>query len=269
MSMLPKYEAANTAYKDMQGNRIDNLLDFVKNEAGFNIIRLRLFVNPTGATGVVQDLNYVKTFGKRIKNAGLKLMLDFHYSDSWADPSNQWTPEAWTNLSDEELYQKIYDYTKACLEAMNEAGATPDFIQTGNEISYGMLWGDKKNGQGKRCYTSSDANWPRFRSLLTQAGKACREVCPDAKIIIHTERTNNVSTTKGVRQGLAIESLTVTLRTSNLCQELVGPLLTGTRLIVLHHTTQVLDDSIERHEVVAGCAHQILVDADVFERAVE
>ena len=112
MSMLPKYEAANTAYKDMQGNRIDNLLDFVKNEAGFNIIRLRLFVNPTGETGVVQDLNYVKTFGKRIKEAGLKLMLDFHYSDTWADPANQWTPEAWKTLNDEQLAQQVYDYTK-------------------------------------------------------------------------------------------------------------------------------------------------------------
>lgn len=203
MSMLPKYEAANTQYKDLQGKRIENLLDYVKTEAGFNIIRLRLFVNPTGATGVIQDLDYVKTFGKRIKEAGLKLMLDFHYSDYWADPSNQWTPSAWVSLSDEELYQKIYDYTHECLEAMNAVGATPDFIQTGNEISYGMCWGKQGAGQGKRCYTNNDANWPRFRNLLTQAGKACREVCPDAKIIIHTERTNNVSTTKGIYERLA------------------------------------------------------------------
>jgi arabinogalactan endo-1,4-beta-galactosidase len=203
MSMLPKYEAANTQYKDLQGKRIENLLDYVKTEAGFNIIRLRLFVNPTGATGVIQDLDYVKTFGQRIKEAGLKLMLDFHYSDYWADPSNQWTPSAWVSLSDEELYQKIYDYTHECLEAMNAVGATPDFIQTGNEISYGMCWGKQGAGQGKRCYTNNDANWPRFRNLLTQAGKACREVCPDAKIIIHTERTNNVSTTKGIYERLA------------------------------------------------------------------
>ena len=203
MSMLPKYEEANTQYKDLQGNRINDLLDFVKTAAGFNIIRVRLFVNPTGDTGVNQDLDYVKAFGKRIKEAGLKMMLDFHYSDYWADPSNQWTPSAWVSLSDEELYQKIYDYTKECLEAMNAVGATPDFIQTGNEISYGMCWGKQGAGQGKRCYTNNDANWPRFRSLLTQAGKACREVCPDAKIIIHTERTNNVSTTKGIYERLA------------------------------------------------------------------
>ena len=203
MSMLPKYEEVNTQYKDMQGNRINDLLDFVKTEAGFNIIRVRLFVNPTGDTGVIQDLDYVKAFGKRIKEAGLKLMLDFHYSDYWADPSNQWTPAAWANLSDDELYQKIYEYTRECLIAMNEAGATPDFIQTGNEISYGMLWGPQGAGQGKRCFTSNDVNWDRFRSLLTQAGKACREVCPEAKIIIHTERTGIVSTTKAIYQRLA------------------------------------------------------------------
>ena len=72
---------------------------------------------------------------------------------------------------------------------MKDAGATPDFIQTGNEISYGMMWG--VNGTtANRCYTSSPAaNWTRFFNLLKKAGQACREECPDAKIIIHSERT--------------------------------------------------------------------------------
>jgi arabinogalactan endo-1,4-beta-galactosidase len=76
---------------------------------------------------------------------------------------------------------------------MVAAGATPDFIQTGNEISYGMLWGTQAQASGNnttRCYTNSpEANWTRFIALLKQAGKACREVCPQAKIIIHSERT--------------------------------------------------------------------------------
>ena len=86
---------------------------------------------------------------------------------------------------------------------MNAAGASPDFIQTGNEISYGMLWGPKGTGSPKKCYTNSDANWERFRTLLTQAGKACREMCPEAKIIIHTERAGNWSTTTGIYERLA------------------------------------------------------------------
>ncbi len=203
LSMLPKYEAANVQYKDPNGNRINDLLDYLKTEAGYNVVRVRLFVNPSGETGVCQDLDYVTALGKRVKQKGMKLLLDFHYSDTWADPSNQWTPSAWAGKSDEELYQTIYDYTKESLTSMQEEGVTPDFIQTGNEISYGMLWGEKGKGNEKRCNTSSDANWERFRTLLSQAGKACREVCPDAKIIIHTERTGNSSTTKGIYERLA------------------------------------------------------------------
>ncbi|MDD6111432.1 MAG: glycosyl hydrolase 53 family protein, partial [Prevotellaceae bacterium] len=131
----------------------------------------------------------VKALGKRIKDAGFKLMLDFHYSDTWADPAKQWTPKQWENLSDTELYEKIYDYTKDVLQQMKDAGAEPEFIQTGNEISYGMLWGKEGSSNLKKCFMGNDANWDRFTTLLSQAGKACREVCPLAKIILHTERT--------------------------------------------------------------------------------
>ena len=171
------------------------MLDFLK-EQGWNTIRVRLMVDPTNTDdpkSVVQDLDYVIDLGRRVKEAGMLLMLDFHYSDTWADPGSQWTPAAWASLSDAQLYEKIYDYTRDCLEQMNAAGASPDFIQTGNEISYGMLWGTKAavgNNQTNRCFTnSSAANWNRFTTLLKQAGKACREVCPRAQIIIHSERT--------------------------------------------------------------------------------
>lgn len=117
-------------------------------------------------------------------------MLDFHYSDTWADPARQWTPKAWENLSDEELYAKIYEYTKESLQHLVEAGATPDFIQPGNEISYGMLWGKNTDPESslKKTFIGKSANWDRFGKLLRQAIKACREVCPAAKIVIHTER---------------------------------------------------------------------------------
>ena len=203
LSMLPRYEAANVNYYDMQGNRISEMLPFLRDEAGFNAVRVRLFVNPTGATGVVQDLDYVKTLGRRVKEAGMQLMLDFHYSDTWADPSNQWTPEAWKTLNDEQLAQQIYDYTRDCLQQLKAAGATPDYIQTGNEISYGMLWGPKGTSSPKRCYTNSDANWSRFRTLLGKAIEACRQECPAAKVIIHTEQAGNWSTTKGIYERLA------------------------------------------------------------------
>ena len=194
ISMLPKYEEAGVVYNDKDGNAVTDVLTFFKQE-GLNAMRVRLFVDPSNDNdkAVCQDLEYVKALGKRIKDGGMKLMLDFHYSDTWADPAKQWTPDAWKDLTDDQLCDKIYEYTKNCLEQMVAAGATPDYIQTGNEISFGMMWGTKAKADGNntnRCYTNSpEANWTRFIALLKKAGQACREVCAGAKIIIHSERT--------------------------------------------------------------------------------
>lgn len=195
ISLLPEYENASAIYLDNAGNAIASPLTFFK-EQGLNAMRVRIFVNPSQYTGsdkdanACQDLDYALSLSKRIKDSGFKLLLDFHYSDTWADPSKQWTPAEWANLSDAELYEKIYDYTKDVLTKMVAAGATPDFIQPGNEISYGMLWGAYGTASSslKKCYTSSDANWTRFLTLLTKAINACREVCPKAKVIVHSER---------------------------------------------------------------------------------
>ena len=195
ISLLPSYTGHGALYYDTDGNHIDAPLTYFK-ELGMNAMRVRLFVDPSKASsddkgqGVCQDLDYVKALGKEIKEAGMALMLDFHYSDSWADPAKQWTPDSWTGLSDDELYTRIYEYTKEALQQMKAAGATPDFIQTGNEISYGMLWGKMSDPANtlKKCYVNSDANWPRFTTLLKKAISACREECPQAKVVIHTER---------------------------------------------------------------------------------
>ena len=201
ISLLPSYEANGAQYKDQNGNAITGgMLPYFKAQ-GMNAMLVRLFVDPTKAPadekeqGVRQDLEYVKALGKQIKDAGMQLMLDFHYSDSWADPVKQFTPDAWKNMTDDELYTQIYDYTKDVLQQMKAAGATPDFIQTGNEISYGMLWGARNASASslKKCWTDQDANWERFTTLLKRAGQACREECPEAKIVIHTERVARVA----------------------------------------------------------------------------
>jgi len=189
ISMLTKYEEAGVVYKDKSGNAVQPLA-FFKQE-GLNAMRVRLFVDPSrfNDKAVCQDINYVMALGKRIKAAGMSFMLDFHYSDTWADPSNQWTPDAWKSMNDTQLATIIYDYTKDCLTKLKAGDATPDFIQTGNEISYGMLWGAEGTSSPKYCYTNSPtANWTRFYTFLKQAGKACREVCPNAKIVLHSER---------------------------------------------------------------------------------
>ena len=205
ISVLLKYEEQEASYYDQNGKAISDVLTFLK-EQGWNTMRVRLFVDPSKDQdkAVCQDLEYVKTLGKRIKEAGLYFMLDFHYSDTWADPGQQIAPASWAIYS---WYPEdtFYKYTKKSLEALVAAGATPDFIQTGNEISFGMHWNYlNENGQlvdlgqfsGKvqansawNAYT--DSNWETFAKYLKYAGKACREVCPKAKIILHTEQCAN------------------------------------------------------------------------------
>ena len=189
ISMLPQYEQVNTPYYNASGGRINDVLDFMQNTCKMNSMRVRLFVTPEPAiakTGVVQDLEYVMKLGKRIKEKGMDFMLDFHYSDNWADPSNQTIPATWKkNVNNDALQDSIYSYTKRCLEYLAENGAKPDFVQIGNEVSYGMLWRNNSD----RCYSSASADtWKRFTDFLGYAAKAVREATPDAKIIIHIER---------------------------------------------------------------------------------
>ena len=193
LSMLSKYEQQGATYLDKDGKSIADVLAFVK-EQGWNTIRVRLFVDPSNDKDkcVVQDLEYVKSLGKRIKDAGLHFMLDFHYSDTWADPKQQNTPMIF-EMVNTPTYEYIYYYTKESLEALTKAGATPDLIQIGNEISFGMLWDSCKIGPKSENDWSdySDDRWDSLGKALKNASKACREICPEAKIIIHTEQCAN------------------------------------------------------------------------------
>lgn len=205
ISLLPDYEKAGALYKDHEGKPIADLVPWLKEE-GMNAMRVRLFVNPkkyaelhpVGSTDVkydpnaCQDLDYVIPLCKKITQAGIALMLDFHYSDTWADPGKQWTPVDWEGLNDEELCNKIYTYTKSTLETLKAEGVEPQFIQPGNEISYGMLWGPLGTANPKKTFMGSNDNWERLGKLLSNAVKACREVLPDSKIVIHTERVAQV-----------------------------------------------------------------------------
>lgn len=195
VSLLLTYEENGANYMDIDGKKITDLLAFLK-EQGLNTMRVRLFVDPSKASaeakgqGVRQDLEYVKKLGKKIKDAGLRFMLDFHYSDTWADPAHQTMPQEFIMVNTP-AFEYIYTYTKNSLEAMVTAGATPDFIQIGNEISFGMLWDGCKVKHNSDWTAYLDDNWDSFSKALKNASKACREVCPEAKIIIHTEQCAN------------------------------------------------------------------------------
>ena len=215
LSLVPAYEAAGDKWLDANGNVInsnysDGMITFVHEVAGWNSIRVRLLVDPTADDNKVdndflatcQDLEYVKKLGKRIKDAGMNFLLDIFYSDTWTDVSKQWIPASWgynRATSTETLAAKVKDYTKEVLDALTDYGAKPDFIQLGNEVSYGMLW-DNLAGANKSSnwfvtsstYQAQEANIKRFAALLTAAKEGVNaSKASSAKIILHCERTIN------------------------------------------------------------------------------
>ena len=144
ISFLPQIEDRGMKFSE-NGKEID-AITLLKNH-GFNYIRLRIFVNPENEKGYAPGkgycgLNYTLAMAKRVKEAGLKLLLDFHYSDYWADPQQQYKPYAWQNLSYETLKDSVRTYTSRILSAFRNQGTLPDMVQIGNEINHGMLWPD-------------------------------------------------------------------------------------------------------------------------------
>ena len=196
ISLLTKYEEKGAIYYNENGKRITDMLSYLK-DTGLNAMRVRLFVDPSQANaedqgeGVCQDLPYVTALGQRIKGAGFKLLLDIHYSDTWTDPGQHSTPASWTVQS--ALADSVYSYTRRVLNTLTAAGATPDFIQVGNEVTYGMLW------PTGHCYPNGSnygsGTFSNFVNYLKRGIQACREVCPNAKVVVHTEmsRSSNVT----------------------------------------------------------------------------
>lgn len=187
ISLLPSYEKYNTPYKDQNGQTIPDLISWLVDECHWNTFRVRIFVNPvdTKKEGVVQDLAYVKPLAKRIKDKGAFLMLDFHYSDTWVDATHIQAPVGWQGLSDSLMADTLGKYTAMVLDELNAIGATPDFVQVGNEIMYGLC------GIKVHPYANATDNWAGYVGLLKAGCAAVREKCPEAKIIIHSDRPTN------------------------------------------------------------------------------
>ncbi|MBQ0058331.1 MAG: glycosyl hydrolase 53 family protein [Bacteroidales bacterium] len=204
LSLVPAYEKAGHVWLDADNKPInttytDGMITYVKEVAGWNAVRVRLFVDPTKDSdlGTCQDIEYVKALGARIKAAGLQFLLDIHYSDTWADPTSQKIPSSWgftTSTSNDVVAAKVYEYTNDVLQTLKSANATPDFVQIGNETSYGLLLRSNSDKvYPAQAYSNCEAAWKRLAQLIGQGSKAVREQCPAAKIIIHIERTATAS----------------------------------------------------------------------------
>lgn len=165
-------DAGLTYYQD--GARTD-LLTIMKDH-GVNYVRLRVWNDPVQAGGY-NDKDKLLEMAERVKAAGLKLLVDFHYSDFWADPGQQVKPDAWKALTFTELKQAVYDYTAEVLSELAASGAYPDMVQVGNEINNGMIHPD-----------GSTANFANLTQLLKEGVRAVRETTPDGhetKIMLH------------------------------------------------------------------------------------
>jgi arabinogalactan endo-1,4-beta-galactosidase len=143
-------------------------------------------VNPDGTHGQVNTLAYTLALAKKVKALGLPLLLDFHYSDGWADPGKQYIPKEWAALPHAQLADKVYTYTRDTLAAFKAAGCLPDMVQVGNEVSAGMMW--PAGGPLK-----DDAKWDDFADFLKAGIRAVHEY-PGMKAVIHLAN--------GDRQGL-------------------------------------------------------------------
>lgn len=179
MSWLPQMEATGYRFYDTDGKEKD-CLQLLK-ERGMNTIRLRVFVNPSQdkASGHCSKEETV-TMALRAQKAKMRIMIDFHYSDTWADPAKQAKPAAWANLSFDALQNKVYEHTFDVLTALQKAGVTPEWVQVGNEIPGGMLWPD-----------GSTNNWAQLAQLLNKGYEATKAVNAKIKVIVHVDEGNN------------------------------------------------------------------------------
>jgi arabinogalactan endo-1,4-beta-galactosidase len=216
ISWVPEEEASGAKYYD--DNTKQDIFTILKNHK-FNYIRLRIFNDPTAASGGSEsttgavysgyssngycDPAHTKAMALRIANAGMKFCIDFHYSDNWADPGKQYKPHAWASADSSALVDSVRYFTKNILTALKAQGTLPSMVQVGNEITAGMIWPDGnmiKNG------------WPEFIALIKAGIAGVKDVDSSIKIMIHIDKGGNYQTTKwwldnAIAQGLEFDIL--------------------------------------------------------------
>ena len=176
VSFLASAEQQGIAFKD---NGVPRAALEILKDHGYNWVRLRIFVHPTD---LPNNLDYTIALAKRARELGFRFLLDFHYSDTWADPGKQFIPAAWKSLKHKRLVDQVFAYTRDTIAAFRDAGVMPEMVQTGNEITNGMLWPDGRIPD----------NWDNFADLLRAAMRgvdAGRGDLPRPPIMIHIERS--------------------------------------------------------------------------------
>ncbi len=173
-SQVPALEAVGVKYYDFDGNEKDVFQ--ILAESGINYIRVRVWVDPfdsegNGYGGGNCNIDTAVEIGKRATEYGMKLLVDFHYSDFWADPAKQMVPKAWAGITDiDEKANEVYKYTLESLNKLKEAQIDVGMVQVGNETN-GALCGEKI--------------WMNIYKIMAAGSKATREVYPEALVAVH------------------------------------------------------------------------------------
>ena len=186
ISVLPELEELGAAYYDKTENgyvRKDYLT--ILKEYDFNSVRIRLWNDPYSEDGKpygagTNDLARTIALAKRAKERGFSVLLDFHYSDFWADPGKQYKPKAWRSYDDKQLVEAVYSYTAEVLRRLREENALPDMVQVGNELSNGLLWPNGKT-----------PNYNAIRSFVNAGIRGVREAAPGVHVMIHLDNGGN------------------------------------------------------------------------------
>lgn len=187
VSWLTEMESQGINFYNRNGTQED-LYQILKEE-GINSIRLRAWVNPPGGWNNTAD---VVAKAIRAKKAGMKIMIDFHYSDTWADPGHQTIPAAWANEDIQALQNSLYNYTVSVMDSLKANGIFPDWVQVGNETNDGMLW---PVGQ-------ASVNMANFALLVNAGYNAVKSVSDSSKVIVHISNGFDNSLFRWVFDGL-------------------------------------------------------------------
>jgi arabinogalactan endo-1,4-beta-galactosidase len=170
VSWLTQMESSGYSFYDSTGVKMD-CMQLLKT-LGINSIRLRAWVNPSDGWCNTADL--VKK-AIRANSLGLKILIDFHYSDIWADPGHQMKPAAWTSLDFTSLTDTVTSYTKHVMDTLKSNGINPVWAQIGNETNDGMLWEDGR----------ASTNMAQFAKLINAGYQAVKSVNDSTKVIVH------------------------------------------------------------------------------------
>jgi len=181
VTWLPQMEATGYQFFDTDSSKKE-VLQLLK-DRGMNTVRLRVFVNPSDdpRSGHCSKEETV-ALALRAQKMGFRIMINFHYSDSWADPGKQNKPAAWKDLPFEKLAQELYNHTFDVMTALKKAKVKTEWVQVGNEIPGGLLWPE-----------GSTDNWKQLGILLNKGYEAVKAVDQSIKVIVHLDEGDNIA----------------------------------------------------------------------------